>query len=203
MSDGSERWFLKALVQGMVFALVVAAASAAFGPWLGERVAKATKPATCSDTRDLRRNVPVSVEASSHLTAEGKLRYDESKLIDGDSGTAWVEGKKGLGIGEQVTFNFSDSIDIRLLCVINGYANTWDLYQRNARVRGLDVVADDSSKNIILSDAGSPDHPAAFQDVSLDMESEQLQLTITSAYAGSGRDRYTDTSISEVEVWST
>lgn len=90
-----------------------------------------------------------------------------------------------------------------LLCVVNGYALTWDLYQKNPRIRGVDIVGDNqASVSTTLTDPGTSEHFAVFQDVRLDLDAiRTVKITITSVYGGTGRKHYTDASLSEIEFW--
>jgi len=205
-----DRWVLKAVLEGLTFALLAGLLAAALGPILADRLAEATREPTCSDPRELSRALPVNSRASSALpdetTKDGReLHYGAPSASDGDTGTAWVEGASGLGQGEWIEFEFSPGVEITLICIVNGYALTWDLYQQNSRIRGLQVSNDTNLKTVAaLGDVASSEHTAVFQDVPLDQfpSSQTLRLTITSVYAASGRQRFDDTSLSEIEFWS-
>jgi hypothetical protein len=55
---------------------------------------------------------------------------------------------------------------------------------------------------VTLSDAGSPDHVAQFQSVSVDLPPvRRLALRIESVYSGTTVGRLADTSLSEIEFW--
>ena len=99
-----EPWLLKAIVQGVAFSLIVALASTVFGPPLAAQFAEAVREPSCADPRGLTRVSPTRVQASSELspetTSDGRrLTYEAARAIDGDTGTAWVEGVDGLGQG--------------------------------------------------------------------------------------------------------
>lgn len=202
-----EPWLRRSLVEGVVFALAVALLSATAGPLLASRLAEATREPNCSDPRDLVRLEPAGSAASSNLAAEttkdGRtLEYDSQQAMDGDTGTAWVEGRSGLGQQEWIEFNFPQEVRPQLVCIVNGYALTWDLYQKNARIRGVKVTGPGELAAVLI-DAGTSDRPAVFQDVKLrdPQPTMTIRLTVTSLYAASGRQRFDDTSLSEVEFW--
>ncbi len=127
--------------------------------------------------------------------------------VDGDTGTAWVEGvEEGLGQGEWIEFHFNDRERVRLICIANGYALTWDLYQRNARIRSFELFSDGDYVLAAgsLTDAATEERFAHFEEALTTRDlppTDLLRLKITSVYAGSGRDRESDTSLSEIEFW--
>ncbi len=210
-SSQREPWFWKSLVQGIGFALVVAVASASLVPWIAQNVVSALREATCNDSRDLKRVVPVLVKSSSEHPPEDvkdgrHLEYTAEMVTDGDTGTAWVEGVEGFGQGEWIEFHFSEPQRLRLLCIANGYDLTWDLYRSNGRVRSFELLGADSKVLTTgsLADLASKDHFAYFQEVLLrhDMPpTDVLRLRITSVYASDGRERDSSTSLSEIEFW--
>lgn len=205
----SQPWVGRAILEGVVFALAVALLSASAGPLLASRLAEATRQPSCSDSRELVRLQPITSAASSSLTPEvtkegRRLNYEHRLAIDGDTGTAWVEGKPGLGQGEWIEFTFPRAVKPELICIVNGYALMWDLYQKNPRVRGILVTASEQDDlPVVLLDAGTPDRVAVFQDVKVRRlrPNRTIRLTVTSLYAASGRERYEDTSLSEIEFW--
>jgi hypothetical protein len=190
--------------------LIVGLASAILGPILAAKVTESLREPNCGDPRGLTRVTPVDVTASSELpperTKDGRsLQYTAQMSLDGDTGTAWVEGVAGLGQGEWIEYHFRNREQIRLLCIVNGYALTWDLYQKNPRVRILDISA--GGNNVAaapLTDDGTENRFAFFQEVrgaeSLP-SSHVIRLTIRGVYGATGRQRYADTSLSEVEFW--
>ena len=135
------------------------------------------------------------------------MAYGVANLIDGNTSTAWVEREEELGLGSQFTLRFQSPVDVRLLCVVNGYAESWDLYKRNSRIRLLTIDTQQGTRAALLSDAGSPDRPAVYQPADVPPgKTTYLTMTIKGAYAAQ-RDTttalaYADTSISEVEIWT-
>ena len=55
--------------------------------------------------------------ASSHLAGQAATSYVIDNIEDGDPSTAWIEGKNGYGIGEQIIIQFEgiDTLDIVFL----------------------------------------------------------------------------------------
>jgi hypothetical protein len=103
----TEPWFWKAVLQTVVFSLIVGLASAILGPILAAQVTESLREPNCSDPRGLTRATPTDERASSELpperTKDGRsLEYRAQMSLDGDTGTAWVEGVSGLGQGEWI-----------------------------------------------------------------------------------------------------
>jgi hypothetical protein len=135
------------------------------------------------------------------------VTYKASNVIDANTSTSWVEDKPGLGLGSSVDLQFDHAVDLQLVCVVNGYAQSWDLYKRNSRARLISVTTSRGQRSAILTDAGSPDRPAVYQQISCPTGTiSQIKMTLESAYAAqqdsSRTQSYPDTSISEVEVWA-
>lgn len=199
-------WLLKALLQGLVLATAAALISAFLVPLVADHLVSAFRRPSCSEPTPLVRLVPTDAGRSSELKGETtggrQLIYGAGEAVDGDTGTAWVEGVPGLGSGQWIEFDFDGAPRVALLCIVNGYSLTWDLYEHNPRIRGMDITTERQSLSATLTDPGSTGHVAVFQDVRVNLRRvTKLRITITSAYAGLGRDRSEDTSLSEVEFW--
>lgn len=75
-------------------------------------------------------------QASSVLTPTGNAKYTVGNLIDKKSGTAWVEGVDGSGIGSTVKFNRVKQSNKRIKSIVitNGYAKNNETFINNNRV---------------------------------------------------------------------
>jgi hypothetical protein len=67
-----------------------------------------------------------------------EVSYPPDQLFDGETGSAWVEGAPGTGVGETVTFVTDRAVSA--LEFVNGFARTERLYLRNGRPRRLRVT---------------------------------------------------------------
>jgi hypothetical protein len=200
-------WGLDKLITPVLVGLVLALFGILAPPWIAKRL----QTPTCQDPGDLVLVTPTNVDGSSkppdNFQNKGAVTYGPTNLVDGNTSTAWVEGMTGLGLGAQLTVELDPNADVRLVCIVDGYAESWDLYKRNSRARLLRVDSDQGTRTALLVDAGSPDRPAVYQQLNTAMgPTTHLTLTIVSAYAAQ-RDSvsttaYPDTSISEVEVWA-
>ena len=156
-------WALDKLITPLLIGAVLAVFGIFAPPWIADRL----QAPTCEDSRDLLLATPDQVEGLSKPTdnfpKKGIVAYGVANLIDGNTSTAWVEGEEELGLGSQFTLRFQSPVDVRLLCVVNGYAESWDLYKRNSRIRLLTIDTQQGTRAALLSDAGSPDRPAVYQ----------------------------------------
>jgi hypothetical protein len=197
----------ESLIAPILTGVVVAALAIVVAPSVAERLEKPT----CDDPRNLvlqtgLRAIGQSKPAET-FPHKGLVRYDAKNLVDGKSSSAWVEGKPGLGLGSSVRVDLQRPSNVQLICVVNGYAESWALYEKNSRVRLLEVRSQRGTRTSLLLDEGSPDHPAVYQQLNLTLgTTSYVELTIRSAYSAqldNGVNQgYADTSISEVEIWT-
>ena len=78
-----------------------------------------------------------AVEVSSELPSTKSWNYSKNNLIDGDLTTAWVEGSKGFGIGEEINIEVEPKRGISYIGLINGFTLNEKTYYENARVKKL------------------------------------------------------------------
>ncbi len=88
--------------------------------------------------------IPEDISGLARLsTSSPNSEYDLWNLTDNDKESCWAEGEGGkdYGIGETVTFEFSDPMVITKIRMIPGYqkmgesGNRWDRWKANGRVR--------------------------------------------------------------------
>jgi hypothetical protein len=77
---------------------------------------------------------------SSVLKPQFGNSYGAQNLFNVSTGTAWVEGRDGSGIGEWITIEFDGMRLVKSINVQNGYQKSNDIFQKNNRVRQLRVV---------------------------------------------------------------
>ena len=207
-SGGRLAWGLDKLITPVLVGVVLAVFGVLAPPWIAKRL----QTATCQDPGDLVLAAPTSADGRAKppdsFPTKGEVSYPAGNVVDGNTSTAWVEGETGLGLGAQLSLALDPDTDVRLVCIVDGYAESWDLYKRNSRVRLLRVATDQGTRTALLADAGTPDRPAVYQPLNTATGStSRITLTIVSAYAAqrdaASATAYADTSISEVEVWAT
>ena len=119
---------------------------------------------------------PIRADCSSELAA-----WPCSALYDDDKTNSWnaTEG----GIGTEITFLFSPPVQITEMFIHN--LKDEGRFQRNARMRGLEITIDDLKKTTVveLDDTNDP------QKVQIrSLRTSSLTIRITSAYPGQSFD---------------
>ncbi|HXH46420.1 MAG TPA: caspase family protein [Bradyrhizobium sp.] len=131
---------------------------------------------------------------SSMLKPQYGNSYGAVNLFDASTGTAWVEGASGSGIGEWITIEFEALRRVRSIHVQNGYQKSPDIFAKNNRVRQLRVVfSGGESRTFILNDELSAQLLALRPPVA----TYWLQFIIEDVWAG---NKYTDTAITKLLV---
>lgn len=118
--------------------------------------------------------LPWKTGQSSWLTEKGKPEnfYSREKAFDGDPSTAWVEGKKGDGLGEYI-YCYIDSSDFWYLkfqtdesqvmnfnvSIVNGYAKNENLFYKNNRAKKIRITIYDMEVLHYLPDGTELDDP--------------------------------------------
>jgi hypothetical protein len=148
---------------------------------------------------------PLNVTASSYLV-EGATKYIPNNLIDNDESTAWVEGSKGDGIGEWISFENMRVVNgkkvgmtecVKGMYIFNGYGKTEEFYYSNNRVKEVRIeFSNGKSISAELEDGLMYPQQIDFGDY---LETESIKVTILSVYKGK---KYADTCISEVFFYS-
>jgi len=131
---------------------------------------------------------------SSMLKPQFGNSYDATNLFDASTGTAWVEGAPGNGIGEWVTVEFETLRLVKSIHVQNGYQKSPDIFAKNNRVRQLRVLFSGGESQIfILDDKLS----AQLLGLRSPIAAFWLKFIIDDVWAG---NKYTDTAITKLLV---
>lgn len=163
-------------------------------------------------TRRLDRKFIESVRASSTLPSTAKVSYGLENLFDGRPDTAWIEGRKGPGVGEWIEITFKRGIKVAGVGLLNGYHKSAAALADNGSVRRVRVHCtpggDWSGEEITVEKASSlrvgkdPSLSAlqwVFDSGEGAPELRKVRLTITAAEPGA---RYADTAISELFIYA-
>jgi hypothetical protein len=128
------------------------------------------------------------------LAPQFGFTYGPEKLFDGRLDTAWVEGDPGDGIGEWVVVDLGRPLRISALQMLNGYHKNVGLFQRNNRVRDVEIRTSNGRRQ-----TATLDDSAGVQIISIDDSAPVVwvQLIIRSVYRGT---KYRDTAITELRV---
>lgn len=131
---------------------------------------------------------------SSTLAPQGRYSYEVSRMMDGSESTAWVEGKRGQGIGEWIAVQFDKPQQAMQIDISNGLGKNKDIYSKNSRVKEIEVrFSNGETRRFMLADK------AREQRLGLGGSPQTMwvQIKILSVYPGW---KYQDTAISELRV---
>ncbi|MDW3650313.1 MAG: hypothetical protein R8P61_24780 [Bacteroidia bacterium] len=142
---------------------------------------------------------PSAYKASSELTASRVSTYAAANIHDFDLQTAWVEGKKDYGIGEEIDIRFDhlgDRLKVTHLEIHNGYCKSEKAWKENSRVKQMAFyVNGELFGKLNLADTYQKQ---IFEIGKLGGKSEEkltLTFRILEVYPGA---KYKDTAISEI-----
>jgi hypothetical protein len=168
-------------------------------------ISAAFPPDTCEKHPGLREVRPGQSSASSTLSPQGAFTFNPQNAADGDAKTAWAPAGSDGGRGQQIDFIFSAAIDLRLVCIINGYALNQDIYSRNGRIRDVATTTAQESETGTLRNQPT-EQLGDFQDVPIRQgATDRFQLAIAGFYSGiATQDRrgYLDTCTSELQFYA-
>ena len=165
-----------------------------------------------------------STKASSTLKNTENISYSADNLFSADRSTAWCEGVQGDGIGEYIdvfytlghyadlngedthnelspdepyTYEISkDPFDFTSLCIVNGYAKSEALWQKNARVKTLKLYVNDSLTGYIeLEDTIMPQYFVLYDIPGQCGVETAFRFEIAAVYKG---DEHADTCLSGI-----
>lgn len=131
------------------------------------------------------------VNASSTLN-EASFAYDPSLLFDARKEFVWVEGAKGNGEGEILTFDFDKEVTIAGLKIWNGYQRSESHFKSNAQLKSFSFgkKGEENATYQLKSEQGA-------QVVKLEkpLKGKRFELVIDAAFKGWS---YKDMAISEL-----
>lgn len=189
---------------GGILALGVAWVSAQIQRGIDEEAASV---ATCNNPQQLRLLEDVMSESDSELEYQdntGVVRhYPASNAVDGDRQTAWIAETEGQGVGALLTLTLPSAADVRLICVMNGYASNTEVFTANGNVRVLEVTTANGVRDAALPRL-SEDNVFDYQQlVFAPGRTSTIQLRIQVADVPRESDAYgpASASLSEIEVW--
>ncbi|WP_370107841.1 NADase-type glycan-binding domain-containing protein [Bradyrhizobium yuanmingense] len=129
---------------------------------------------------------------SSMLKPQFGNSYGAANLFDASTGTAWVEGASGNGVGEWITIEFETVRRVRSIHVQNGYQKSRDIFAN--RVRQIRVLfSGGESQTFVLDDKLS----AQLLMLRPPVSAHWMQFIIDDVWAG---NKYTDTAITKLLV---
>jgi hypothetical protein len=122
----------------------------------------------------------IAASASSELAPD----FVAANTIDDDLETAWSDGVDGPGIGETLTYTFTEPIRLVRVEVVNGHERPPDVgFDANARVQDATLATDAGSVRITLDDSFD------VQGTTLDFgTTDSFTLRVDSVYPGTEFD---------------
>lgn len=141
-----------------------------------------------------------NVTASSSLASQGKFKYTTDMLIDNDSTTAWIEGKKDNGINEWLQFSAKTEQTVSGIKLFNGYQKNQTTYTNNGRLKKIRVDFSDSTS--LIYDLPSQTYNESLNGIDIkfttSVKTTSIKITILDVYKGS---YYTDTAVNQIDIY--
>lgn len=118
--------------------------------------------------------------------------YCAANVVDGSADTTWAEGALDMGIGETISIYLPAPKEIGGIMLQNGYQKSWEIFNKNSRLREVRVYIGDSHyRDIELFD----EMGWQYIEFGTQVYTDHFTLEILSVYPG---DKYTDTCITEL-----
>lgn len=149
-------------------------------------------PGAAASARTL--DITDASSSSTYPDQEG-VSYAAKNLKDKKQATAWFEGDDGSGLGSTVELSLSGSQAVTGFRIWNGYWLTYDMWQRNNRVKTLQVVtAEGEEFSFDLADEMKPQEVRFPKPVT----TSKLTFRIKGVHNG---NTFNDTAISELQLF--
>ncbi|MCX7020837.1 MAG: discoidin domain-containing protein, partial [bacterium] len=130
---------------------------------------------------------------SSYL-ADDPADCSPARVIDGEIGTAWVEGVESNGVGESLTLELGVPTEVRNVAVLPGYCASPEVWRANGRPSRVRLeFSDGTAVEKALEDA--PFAQVIYLDEARTVS--WLRLTLLDVYPG---ERWADTAVSELTI---
>lgn len=141
----------------------------------------------------------LSVQNASATSVVDQEGHDNSAnmVLDGKDETSWQEGVDGVGIGEQLTFQFNKECKVRYLSLKLGNWRSSDYYWKNNRPRTLEITTNNGTTATITF----PDEQKeCWVEFSEDCPASDINIIIKDVYEGTS-SKWNDTCIAGIEFY--
>lgn len=141
----------------------------------------------------------LSVQNASATSVVDQEGHDNSAnmVLDGKDETSWQEGVDGVGIGEQLTFQFNKECKVRYLSLKLGNWRNSDYYWKNNRPRTLEITTNNGTTATITF----PDEQKeCWVEFSEDCPASDINIIIKDVYEGTS-SKWDDTCIAGIEFY--
>jgi hypothetical protein len=137
---------------------------------------------------------PLWLVSASSFLADDPADCSPARAIDGDIGTAWVEGAEGDGVGESLTLELGVPTEVRNVAVLPGYCASPEVWRANGRPSRVRLeFSDGTTIEKALEDA--PLVQVIYLDEARTVS--WLRLTLLDVHPG---EKCQDTAISELTI---
>jgi hypothetical protein len=139
------------------------------------------------------------ITASSTLASSDGISYQADLLAGNERpSTAWAEGVPGSGIGESITLTLPKPAQVKSIGIVNGYAETEELYRANNRVASFEVsVNGGKPARVAVPDERLTTECFYFELPPSEDLVKTVKLTIAEVYEGTSHD---DTCLSDITL---
>lgn len=141
----------------------------------------------------------LSVQNASATSVVDQEGHDNSAnmVLDGKDETSWQEGVDGVGIGEQLTFQFNKECKVRYLSLKLGNWRSSDYYWKNNRPRTLEITTNNGTTATVTF----PDEQKeCWVEFSEDCPASDINIIIKDVYEGTS-SKWNDTCIAGIEFY--
>lgn len=178
--EALNRPTIAGIVSGTVVSIFAGIALLLLTPKMTELLAQPT----CANPRNLALKIPRIEPTPSEGSA-----YVVNHLVDGSTSDVWVPPEKAT-LDTPVRFTFDHTVDLQLICVVNGQPVSQVHYDGAGKVRAFRVVTDATAgrkEPVSPLTVQPPGQIQNRQDLQFDRgNTESVTLQIESTYAGLG-----------------
>lgn len=135
----------------------------------------------------------ITVTSSSTLAPQSGSSYGPGNAMDGNGGTAWVEGAADDGIGQWIKVSFDSPMKISSIYFVNGYGKSAGAFKNNNRARDVEISTQNGSYTRTVPDA-KEEMKILLPPELAGKKTTWVKLTIKSVYPGA---KWKDTAIGE------
>ena len=141
----------------------------------------------------------LSVQNASATSVVDQEGHDNSAnmVLDGKDETSWQEGVDGVGIGEQLTFQFNKECKVRYLSLKLGNWRNADYYWKNNRPRTLEITTNNGTTTTVTF---TDEQKKCWVEFSEDCPASDINIMIKEVYEGTS-SKWNDTCIAGIEFY--
>ena len=142
------------------------------------------------------------LSTTSALPNKDSITYKTENMNDGDSSTAWIEGKNDYGIGEKIIIKFDSGaathqIPFDGIQLTNGYSKSRTIWENNSRVKLFKIYLNGKPQFLLkLHDSFFPQRINWGRNF-LISEGDIVELEIMDVFKGK---KWKDTAISDLSL---